>query len=987
MRNVVATTLVSALAGLIPSVAAWPDPGTPDAVTAPAGFHVAAGLRVELFASEPLVRQPVTMSFDDRGRLWVVQYLQYPEPAGLKRVSGDRYDRIRYDRVPRPPPHGPKGADRVTILEDSDRDGRADRATDFVGGLNLASGLALGHGGVWVLQSPYLLFYPDGDRDDVPDSDPVVKLSGFGLEDAHSVANSLQWGPDGWLWGAHGSTVTANVRGVGFQQGLWRYHPRSDEFELFVEGGGNTYGLDFDEHGRTLVGTNRGDIGYHQVQGGYYVKTFGKHGPLRNPHAYGYFGGVRHSGANVGKLNVGGVQYRAAQWPEVFHGRWIVANPLNHAVYSLAIEDDGSTYRTRFDGRVVWSDDRWFQPVDMQLGSDGALWIADWYDSNINYQTTYRDREALDTARGRIYRIGAVDAKPRPPVDFSRAPTRALLEALDSDNASIVRRARRILVERGDSPELAVLETALHEGEPRAALEALWTLHGAGVLGVDGLRRCLSHSDQDIRGWAVRLLGDGRRAPPPVARSLIALAHSETSPRVRSQLASTAKRLDGDVALSIVAALLTHDEDAADRHIPLLLWWAIEAKAVSHRQDVLRLLDDGTVWRRPLVAGVVVRRLARRWAAEESAEGFAACAELLSRAPDTVCVDRVIAGMDEAFRGRSLDSIPPVLEERLSRLWMARKASPRLVRFALRLGSDSALKPALDIVRDGKHDDSTRIAVIDGLGETGREGAIETLAMLLVPSVPAAVRAAAVRALGRFDADRIAARVLASYSSMDVAVRAAARSALISRAAWARRLLRAVDDGRVPASDLSLVDLRQILAHGDKAVSEKIEARWGRVRTATPAEAQKRVESIARILGGGQGDIFRGRPVFEKICGRCHVLHGEGKKIGPDLTPYPRDDIDSMLISIVDPSAIVRPEYAVQVVTTRDSRVLTGLLAESTPTTITILDANDQRTVVARDDVATRTTADESLMPARLLAELDERAIRDLFAYLRRRDR
>ena len=119
---------------------------------------VADGLEVSLVASEPLVRQPVCIEFDDRGRLWVIQYLQYPNPAGLNRVQVDRYSRTTYDKVPPPPPHGPKGADRITILEDVDGDGRADRAKDFVSGLNLASGLAFGHGGVFVLNAPYLLF-------------------------------------------------------------------------------------------------------------------------------------------------------------------------------------------------------------------------------------------------------------------------------------------------------------------------------------------------------------------------------------------------------------------------------------------------------------------------------------------------------------------------------------------------------------------------------------------------------------------------------------------------------------------------------------------------------------------------------------------------------------------------------------------------------------------------------------------------------------
>ena len=258
-------------------------------------MSVPADMDVQLVASEPLVRQPVCIEHDDRGRLWVIQYLQYPNPEGLTRVAVDRFSRTRYDRVPEPPPYGPKGADRITILKDSDGDGVMDEGKDFVNGLNLATGLAFGHGGVYVLNVPYLLFYPDRNRDDVPDSDPEVLLTGFGMEDAHSLANSLMFGPDGWLYGCQGSTVTANIRGSEFQQGVWRYHPTTKEFELFCEGGGNSWGLDFDATGRLFYSTNYGGhVLLHGLQGANYVKSFAKHGALHNPHAYGYFEHAPH---------------------------------------------------------------------------------------------------------------------------------------------------------------------------------------------------------------------------------------------------------------------------------------------------------------------------------------------------------------------------------------------------------------------------------------------------------------------------------------------------------------------------------------------------------------------------------------------------------------------------------------------------------------------------------------------------------------------
>src|SRR3954471_10688163 len=305
---------------------------------------VPEGFRVEVFASEPDIRQPVAATFDERGRMWVIEYLQYPNPAGLVPVKVDQYLRTEYDRVPEPPPKGPRGADRIKILEDTDGDGKADKVTTFAEGLNLASGLAVGHGGVFVGQAPYLLFYPDRDRDDKPDGDPEVLLSGFGLQDAHATVNSLTWGPDGWLYGAQGSTVTARIRGIEFQQGIWRYHPRTKAFELFAEGGGNTWGLDFDRGGNAFGSSNGSFIAFHMVQGGNYWKGFAKHGPLHNPKSYGYFDSIAFSGTKPGgHVTPGGIIYKGEQFPPEYRGSFIGANLLSNSVYWYRLSPKGST--------------------------------------------------------------------------------------------------------------------------------------------------------------------------------------------------------------------------------------------------------------------------------------------------------------------------------------------------------------------------------------------------------------------------------------------------------------------------------------------------------------------------------------------------------------------------------------------------------------------------------------------------------------------
>ena len=379
-------------------------------------IRTAEGLKIELIASEPTVQQPLSISFDDRGRLWVLEYIQYPTPSGLKAVEVDQYLRTKYDRVPEPPPEGPKGVGKVVILEDPDEAGRFRKAKEFLTGLDLASGMALGDDGLYVVQPPYLLFYPDKDRDDRPDGDPEVLLKGFGMEDAHAFANSLTWGPDGWLYGAQGSTVTAKIRGVEFQQGVWRYHPPTRRFELFAEGGGNTWGIDFDRAGRLFAGGNTTEPLCHHVQGGYYWKGFAKHGPLHNPYTFGYINPVRHQGFLGSALTGGFVIYEGGLFPDRFTHSVIYPNLRENAMRVSRLEPDHSTFTTRFQENFLLSSDRWFRPVKGLVGPDGALYVADWYDYNISHSDP-KDRSkwympSRDT--GRIYRVLPEGTKPRP---------------------------------------------------------------------------------------------------------------------------------------------------------------------------------------------------------------------------------------------------------------------------------------------------------------------------------------------------------------------------------------------------------------------------------------------------------------------------------------------------------------------------------------------------------------------------------------------
>jgi len=956
---------------------------------------VADGFEVQLVAAEPLVRQPVAIEFDDRSRLWVVQYLQYPNPAGLKRVKVDRYSRTVYDRTPEPPPRGTPGDDRITILEDTDGDGCADRAKDFATGLNLASGLAFGYDGVFVLNAPYLLFYADRDRNDVPDGDPEVLLTGFGIEDAHSVANSLTWGPDGWLYGCQGSTVTANIRGIEFQQGVWRYHPVSKRFELFCEGGGNSWGLDFNAHGELLYSTNFGGfIMLHGVQGGYYWKNFGKHGALHNPYTYGYFDHVPHANFTGGHVTDGGIVYQGDLFPEKFRGRYIAADLLGHAVHWHTITPRGSTFASAHGGTLLAANDTWFAPSDVTTGPDGAIYVADWHDA----RTAHPDPDATwDRRNGRIYRLQPRGAVRPPPRDLRNASNDALLAELASQNQWYVRHARRHLAERAVQnllPEVVAelaklaLREAGHAAPTATAdnpdpLEALWTLACVNGLDEELTRKLLHSSDPRIRAWTVRLAGDAGEVPQRIAQRLAEMAASETSVLVRRQLASTSQRLPAATAVPIVAALARHVEDLDDPYVPLLDWWALERCALSARDQVLAEFASARSWQSALTRDFLLPRLVQRYAAERNSLGAAACLAIIAGAPDAGAREPMWAALDEGWRGRAtIDEAPAELVRLASSDWRSHQDNAVLARLATRLGGTAPREYVLARALDKQADGAMRVAMLGVLTELAQPDSLAALVPLLREQESPAIQAAALRALARGNDSQLAAEILAVYPAFSAALRGQARDILLAKRAWALLLLERVSRGALKPQEIPLEQLRVVAAHDDEELNALVRKFWGTIHQATPEERLAVARRLNNDLRAATGDPLPGREVFRKQCGICHMLAGEGEKIGPDLTHANRRDREFLLTSIVDPSAVVRKEFTNYTVQTVDGRILTGLIVDQDANSITLLTAKNERLRLARTEIGTLVESPNSLMPDNIAEQLSPQNLRDLFAWL-----
>jgi putative membrane-bound dehydrogenase-like protein len=950
---------------------------------APKRMTVPNGFAVKLAAAEPLVRQPVAIDFDDRGRLWVIQYLQYPNPAGLERVKVDRFSRTVYDRIPEPPPRGPKGADRLTILDDPDENGRMRKAKDFVTGLNLASGFAFGHGGVFVLQTPYLLFYRTKPDEDVPDGDPVVLLKGFGMEDAHSVANSLTWGPDGWLYGCQGSTVTANIRGIEFQQGVWRYHPLTHAFELFCEGGGNSWGLDFDRHGNLLYSTNvGGSTMLHGVQGGYYWKSFGKHGPLHNPHTYGYFDHVPHRNFKGGHVTVGGLLYRGDSFPASFRDRYIGADLLGHNVYWHDLEPDGSTFRSRHGGELLLSNDTWFAPSDVALGPEGAIYVADWHDKRM----AHPDPDAeWDRSNGRVYKIEAKGTKPYTGGDLSKLPRGKLLALLSHPNHWYVRKARRILADRRDPEVIFPLRRMVRESKDDiVALESLWALNVSGGFDDAFAAEMLGHRKHHLRRWAVRFLGDENTVSPDLARQLIELAGKEPDVTVRSQLACSAKRLPASVGLPIVRGLVLADRDATDPHLPLLLWWAVEHRAVSAIDDAVKLFASKEAWKSSLARQTIIPRLERRLAAEGTSASLTGCARLLHSAPTPFERDRLIVALDEGLRDRAgtVSEVPAALATSLASLWKDDTQNINLIGLMMRLEDNVAHRRALALATDSRVPSSIRIPLLKCLAENGRPGCAAPLVNLLAGTDPEVVCLAALDALPRFTADEIGVALVGHYPRLSARLRARSRDVLLSRPTWALAFLRAIDAKKIEAKEVTPEQLQRVALHRNEELGRLVRKHWGTVQTATPGEKLAEVRRFNNDLRAGTGDLVSGKALFGKHCATCHRLFGEGQQVGPDLTHTSRKDRDWLLVHIVDPSAVIRKEYLSYVVETKDGRVLTGLLAEQTAGQVTLVMANNERKTVARDRIESIRESPTSLMPENILKALKPQELRDLFRYL-----
>ena len=604
--------------------------GPVPAEEAAAKFTLPEGFHATLFAGEPDIVQPISFTFDDRGRMWVVECLSYPKWT----TDGT-------------------GNDRITILEDTDGDGQHDKKTIFYDkGANF-SGVEYGFGGVWVTAIPNLIFIPDRNGDDVPDGPPEIILDGWDMKARHNVVNSPAWGPDGWLYGlngilsnsAIGKPGTPDEKRVHMNCGVWRYHPTRKIVEAYAHGTTNPWGMDWDEYGQMFITNCVIKHLFHVVPGGHYDRMFGQD---VNPNAYylmpsiadhlhwagGHWtisrgGQGLHSDAGGGHAHVGCMVYLGDNWPKEYRNNVFMLNLHGNRLNRDTLEFDGSTYVAHHAPDFLFANDPWFRGLVVKYGPDGGVYISDWCDTG-----ECHNYEVADTSNGRIYKVVYGEPKKMEAFDLAKKTDLELVELQFQENEWLGRHARRLLQERAferkiDEKALTELTTGMMFAALRfpdrssLSLHALWGLYAieGSVHGgqesifrdkYSGQKNSYPYDDHFF-SWIVQLGVSQEVKNEETARDffkmLVVGAEKEKSPRVLLSLASAAQHLakSGRKQESFaIVQVLTKRDFSEDPYLPQMTWYAVNSLIDSHRNEVIALLPEVAT---PLVRECLARRV------------------------------------------------------------------------------------------------------------------------------------------------------------------------------------------------------------------------------------------------------------------------------------------------------------------------------------------------------------------------------------------
>ena len=969
-----------------------------------AKIHVRDGFEVELVASEPLLESPVAIDWDDRGRLWVVEMVDYPLGLDGKGKPGGR----------------------VRVLEDTDGDGRFDKTTLFADGLKFPTGILTWRDGVIVTAAPEILLLKDTNGDGVADERRVL-FSGFLEGNQQLRVNALRWGLDNWVYcasgahhGGHGTAtkIKSHLTGEEHAIGSRDFRFKPDTGDLDAQSGPSQFGRNPDNWGDWFGVLNSWPL-WHYVLQDHYIR--------RNPHVAAPDPIVQvvtpknprvlpasklekrfHSFNEAGHFTsaCSGMIYR----DELLFGSGVTmaaftCEPFHNLVQVNMVSHDGVSFTSRRQSQRLTTDffaseDRWCRPVMVRTGPDGALWVVDMYRYMIEHpewlpaegKAELLPHYRLGEERGRIYRVFPEGQRPPTPVRLGSLNTAQLVSALDSLNGWQRDKAQMMLIWKNDRTALAPLAKLASESKNHfARLHALCTLDGFNALHPDLVERALGDLHSGIRRNALRLAET--RATPAVIAAAVKLVEDDDA-KVRLQLACTLgewREREAGEALArlaitehtnkfIVAAVMS----SAVPHVEALVNAVVNADA-AFRARIRLTRPDG----HPLPVG---RGEGRGEGRDEPGNSLATYSESLLTLSlalkDRGSVARLLkptltpiggqfsprqmetfsAFLDTlARRGQSLASLAgsneaEPLAARLAESTRLFAAAQRLMVDASRLPAERVTAAAL-LVRDGTH----------------RTDGTKALAEWFTPKSAGEVQRAAIRALGVSAVQEVPGIVTKAWPALGPETRLAALDELLGRPAWALELARRIESGQIGASALDAARRGRLLRHSSPEVRQLA----SKALNVNAASSRTKVVEDFKPALTLQGDAKRGEAVHAKLCVVCHKLGDTGNDIGPNLQSVANHPPEKLLVSIFDPNASIEPGYLAYTAVVSGGEELYGIIAAETGNSLVLKLADGKTRTLLRSDIATLRSSNLSLMPEGLEQGLSKQDLADLIQFIR----
>ena len=940
-------------------------------------FKTLSGFRLEQVAAEPLLNSPVAMAFDEDGRLYVAEMRDYSEQ------DKERLGQVR-------------------LLEDTDGDGKFDKATVFAEKLSWPTAVTCYDGGIFVGAAPDIQYLKDTNGDGKADVQKTV-FTGFGRSNVQGLFNSFQWGPDNRIHGAtssSGGLVTRpdvpGFKPMSLSGRDFSFDPRT--LDLRPESGGAQHGMTFDDWGRKFLCSNSDHIQMVMFEDRYLARNSAVTAPSSRtsiaadgPQAEVFRISpvepwrivrtrLRVTGAAVGPVEGGGraggyftgatgtTIYRGDAFPAEYVGQSFTGDVGSNIVHRKILEPDGVGFiarRADAGKEFVASTDNWFRPAQFSNGPDGALYIVDVYREVIEHPLSLPPeiKQFLDLTsgrdRGRIYRVVPDGFQEKPQPQLSKASTAELVAQLENSNGWHRDTAARLLFERQDSTAIGPLENlAVQSKLPQARAQAMDCLAGLKALSAAVVLRRLADKDPRVREHAVRLSESVAQASAEIRAKLIALA-SDSEIRVRYQLAFTLGELKVPARTAALAGILRGDP--ANPWIRL----AVFSSLAEGAGDMFSTLAADKKWRSSDVGRGLLAETAKYIGRQNRPNELA---KVLSAVESFSTDEAALATAVVRGLGEGLAKAPGTFQQELAALRSdkGQQILASMLEAARQKAADEQLPPAQRV-------DAIRILALGTFADSG-----SGLISLLSNRQPQDVQSAALNTLAKYSDASIASAFIEAWPTMSPRLRSAATEAIFSRGEWIKVLVEAAEKGSLSLADLDPARLRVLENHPNSAIRSRALPLLAKVKL---GRRQDVVEAYRGALTA-PGDISRGRQVFQKVCAACHRLEGVGHEIAPNLASFRNRGAEAILVNVLDPNREVNPLYLNYVVITQDGRSMTGLIASETANSITLRRAEDITDTIERSDIEQFRSSGLSIMPEGMEKQIDPAAMADLLAYL-----